>query len=97
MELVNLNFENVDSIISALEGEFKTEDLLIKYWDNDLNREQGIASTISYPEDNLKNLIFKAKRLVDRDGKSAVEIISIGEEEYVLYFYDASSEQIASL
>lgn len=97
MELINLNFENVNNMIGALEEEFEVENLTIKYWDNDFNREEGISSIATHSEDNLQDLIFEAKRLVDRDGKSAVEIVSIEDEEYVLYFYDVSSEQIASL
>ena len=37
MELVNLNFKNVNSMISTLEEEFEVENLTIKYWDININ------------------------------------------------------------
>ena len=95
MNLVAVKNVNMDNTIKELEREFNIDDIIIKFWEDEECRNAGLSS-ISIPlSDTLQDIIFEAKKLVDRDGYASVEVISRedGEEE-VLYFYDSEFEEI---
>lgn len=93
MELVNVKEVIMKDVLEFLEEEFDISNIKIKFWEDKEVREMGISSIHSPLSNELQEIIFEAKRLVDRDGKASVEVIS-EEDEEVLYFYDGVTEQI---
>ena len=71
------------------------KDLMIKYWENEEMREAGLSELYAPTANTLPEIIFEAKRLVDRENFASVEVvIPSNEDEEVLYFYDGITEEI---
>lgn len=98
MLLVDVKNVNMKNSVEKLEKEFNIEDIIIKFWEDEECRNQGISDLYIPLSDTLQDMIFEAKKLVDRDGKASVEVIFKDEdgEEEVLYFYDTEFEEILS-
>ena len=98
MLLVDVKNVNMKNSVEKLEKEFNIEDIIIKFWEDEGCRNQGISDLYIPLSDTLQDMIFEAKKLVDRDGKASVEVIFKDEdgEEEVLYFYDTEFEEILS-
>ena len=97
MQLVDVKNVNMKNSVERLVKEFNIEDIIVKFWEDEECRDQGLSDLYIPISDNLQDIIFEAKKLVDRDSKASVEVISRedGEEE-VLYFYDSEFEEILS-
>lgn len=96
MLLVDVKNVNMKNSVEKLEKEFNIEDIIIKFWEDEEYRNQGISDLYIPLSDTLQDMIHEAKKLVDRDGKASVEVIFKDEdgEEEVLYFYDTEFEEI---
>ena len=95
MELKNIKNVKLEEVISFLEQEFDGYDLTIKFWEDEECRDHGISSIYTPQSSDLYGIFNEAKKLVDRDGKASVEVITSDNED-VLYFYDAVSEEVLS-
>ena len=69
--------------------------LLIKYWVDEEAREEGLSEIYVPTTNTFADVMYEARRLIDRDGYASVEVIIPDEEnEEVLYFYDGITEEI---
>jgi hypothetical protein len=98
MLLVDAKKVNMKNSIENLEREFNIEDIIIKFWKDEESRDAGLSSIYIPMSNTLQDIIFEAKKLVDRDGYASVEVICKDEcDEEVLYFYDSEFEEILSI
>lgn len=97
MDLKNISeVKNMEKVMADLINEYNSEDLTVKYWETEEERDAGISSLYIPMETTLEGIIYEAKRLIDRECYASTEVIFNDEdgEETVLYFYDAVDEMI---
>ncbi len=71
------------------------KELMIKYWENEELREEGISELYDPNTNNLNEAIAMARKLIDREGFASVEVVvPSNEDEEVLFFYDGVTEEL---